>query len=206
MPNGLLYKYRSLDNWKFVIDIIVNSRLFAATFNSLNDPMEGRYYIFGDTVTKGFQKTLLESKLKNHICSLTQERCSTLLWSYYASGHQGVAFGVHVPNPHNDLKVREVVYDHSVSIGPESLQLMPDDLALEILTQKQSYWEHEKEVRVFAQDKFVPVQLEELVLGYNISREDRELITSLARKWHPEIKITKIDKDALDHPDAVPLS
>ena len=40
----ILYKYRSLTDWKFLIDILMNNQLFAAGFESLNDPMEGRYY------------------------------------------------------------------------------------------------------------------------------------------------------------------
>src|SRR3990170_4726227 len=113
MPKEIFYKYRSLDNWKFVIDIIVNSRLHAAPFQSLNDPMEGRYYYFGDTVTQGFKKAIYESKMRRNICSLSQERASTLLWSYYAAGHTGVAFGVQVPNASDKHKVevRHVRYD-----------------------------------------------------------------------------------------------
>ena len=40
--NEILYKYRSLDNWKFVLDIFLNKRLYAASFYDMNDPMEGR--------------------------------------------------------------------------------------------------------------------------------------------------------------------
>jgi hypothetical protein len=41
---SVLYKYRSVENWKFLEDIFSNRRLFAATFRSLNDPMEGLLY------------------------------------------------------------------------------------------------------------------------------------------------------------------
>ena len=37
MSNQVFYKYRSLANWKFVLDAIANSRLYAATFDTLND-------------------------------------------------------------------------------------------------------------------------------------------------------------------------
>ena len=42
------YKYRSLENWRFVLDIFLNKRFYAAPFASLNDPMEGRYYYVGN--------------------------------------------------------------------------------------------------------------------------------------------------------------
>ena len=59
MPSQVLYKYRSLANWKFVLDILVNGRLYAAPFSELNDPMEGRLYYFGDDVTKGYKRAVL---------------------------------------------------------------------------------------------------------------------------------------------------
>mgnify|MGYP001801434879 FL=1 len=44
MFNQLLYKYRSLENFKNFVDIILKNRLYAATYKDLNDPMEGKYY------------------------------------------------------------------------------------------------------------------------------------------------------------------
>jgi hypothetical protein len=205
MLKEVFYKYRSLDNWKFALDIIVNSRLHAAPFQSLNDPMEGRYYFFGDTVAKGLKKAIYESKQRRNICSLSRERISTLLWSYYAAGHTGVAFGVQVlrtGDPPN-VEVRPVRYDSGVYIGPEAVHRSPDAVALDILTQKQLPWQHEKEVRVFAATSFVRVKLTELVLGCNISPEDQKLITAVARRWHPRIRVRKLNQSSLDHPEAV---
>ena len=38
------YKYRSVDNFRNFVDIILNNRLYAASYQDLNDPMEGHYY------------------------------------------------------------------------------------------------------------------------------------------------------------------
>jgi len=38
-----LYKYRSLKNFQFIADLLVNNRFYAATFSELNDPMEGLF-------------------------------------------------------------------------------------------------------------------------------------------------------------------
>ena len=35
------YKYRSLDNFRNFIDILVNKRLYGAKYDSLNDPFGG---------------------------------------------------------------------------------------------------------------------------------------------------------------------
>ena len=203
MPVAPLYKYRSLDNWKPVLDILVNSRLYAAPFQSLNDPMEGRYYYFGDAVKASFRKAILQSKMRRNICSLSRAKHSTLLWSYYAAGHTGIALGVQIRQAAGDnLEIRNVTYDSGVHIGPAEANKRPDVLALNILTQKQQPWEHEKEVRVFAPSNYVNVKLTEILLGCNISAQDSKLVSAIARKWHPRIRITKIDRSTLDRPEA----
>jgi hypothetical protein len=206
MTNQTFYKIRSLDNWKFVTDIIVNSRLFAAPFESLNDPMEGRYHYFGDTVSKAYQKAVYKSKLRKRICSLSRKFDSTLLWSYYAGGHTGVAFGVSFPErtrAGQTFEMRDVTYDHGVSIGNREAGLKPDQVALKILTQKQTPWSHETETRVFTSESFVPVVIKELILGVRISAQDANLIKALTLKWHPDVKISKVTMTTLDHPEAV---
>jgi hypothetical protein len=92
----ILYKYRSLGNWKFVLDILLNKRLYAASFATLNDPMEGRYFYFKDEVTRQFRAAILYQKTGWKICSLSKTATNTLLWSYYAGGHTGIAVGVAV--------------------------------------------------------------------------------------------------------------
>jgi len=204
MPSPILYKYRSLDNWKFVLDIIVNKRMYASPFHALNDPMEGRYYYFGEAVTRGFRRAIYQSKTRRNILSLSQTKTNTLLWSYYAAGHKGVAFGVRLTNVgRSDVEMRPVTYDSGVHIGPEAARRNPDLVALDILTQKQLPWAHEREVRAFSPDTFIPVTLSELVLGCMIEPADEALISTVARRWHPRLRISKVDRSTLDEPDAV---
>ena len=199
-----LYKYRSLANWAPILDIVVNKRLYAAPFESLNDPMEGRYYYFGDAVSASLRKALHQSKMRRNICSLSVARNNTLLWSYYAAGHTGIAFAVQVADTRQSpVEVQPVRYDSGVYIGPKEARQAPDKLALSVLTQKQMPWAHEQEVRVFSPGKYVPVRLVEILLGCNISSADELLLTSVARKWHPRIRITKVRRESLDEPDAI---
>ena len=58
MSQPLLYKYRSLDNWKFLLDILINKRLHAARFQDLNDPMEGRYYYEDEVISLEFRRAI----------------------------------------------------------------------------------------------------------------------------------------------------
>ena len=41
---NVLYKYRSLEDFKKLVDILINKRLYASHYKDLNDPMEGQYY------------------------------------------------------------------------------------------------------------------------------------------------------------------
>jgi len=200
MPNKVFYKYRSLENWKFVLDAIINSRLYAATFDTLNDPMEGRYYYFGPDVTRDFRRAIRQSKRRRRICSLSKTRRSTLLWSYYGGGHTGIALGVQIKNTRPSSLVREVTYDSGVNVHGKSGGRSADAAALDILTQKQLAWKHEEEVRVFTDNPYVAVTLKELVFGCRVDFADQKLVTNFAKKWHPRIRITKVNRSMMDVP------
>ena len=47
MERTTLYKYRSLENFEFFLDILLNKRLYASSYKDLNDAMEGVYYSYG---------------------------------------------------------------------------------------------------------------------------------------------------------------
>lgn len=201
MRNQLFYKYRSLENWKFVLDAITNSRLYAATFDTLNDPMEGRYYYFGPDVSRDFRRAIRENRKRRRILSLSKVRTNTLLWSYYGGGHKGIALGVQIEmNTRPSPLIRDVTYDNGVSVHGKSKSRNADAAALDILTQKQLAWRHEQEVRVFTDKLYVAVALKELVLGCRIESEDQELVSSIAKKWHPRIRVTKLDRSMMDVP------
>ena len=59
-----LDKYRSLDGWKFIFDILLHKRLYAARYKDLNDPMEG-YYTFasGKNVSSAYSEEISSAKM-----------------------------------------------------------------------------------------------------------------------------------------------
>ncbi|MGH7469579.1 MAG: DUF2971 domain-containing protein [Longimicrobiales bacterium] len=205
MTARLLYKYRSLDNWKFVLDILMNRRLYAASFETLNDPMEGRYVYFGDEVSRQFRRAIVERQANWRICSLSCESRNTLMWSYYAAGHRGIALGVRVrPPASGSIQVRPVRYDSECHIDSSKSDRPADDVAIDILTQKQLAWRHEQEFRVFSSAPFVRVTVREIVLGCLVDPSDRELITKVARRFLPKVRIVRLDRTDLDAPERIP--
>jgi len=199
MPQSLYFKYRSLDNWKFIVDIFVNSRLYAAQFKTLNDPMEGRYYYKGDELSRAFRKMVREQKDELRICSLSRDPLNTLMWSYYAGGHTGIVLGFKIRSPRSRL-IKDVRYDSKMKIGPQHANLPPFELAQEILSQKQQNWIHEKEVRVFSRETFVPIELKEVRLGCKASSEDEELLKALLDKTNQGTKLIRVTRSQLDAP------
>lgn len=122
MVPSVLYKYRSVENWEFIEDIFSNRRLFAATFRSLNDPMEGLLYKHDKDVSLKYRKAVRNASGRLNICSLCDSHDNTLLWSYYAGGHTGVAIGVRVlpQASHRVDEPVEVRYDMTVNIDPKA--------------------------------------------------------------------------------------
>jgi len=204
MAAATYHKYRSLDTRKFVLDAFVHRRLYAATFDSLNDPMEGRYHYFGDAVSREFRRAVLHSRAQRRICSLSKNHSDTLLWSYSGGAHKGVALEIRLPPaPAPAVEVRDAFHDHTVNVRGRPGRRSADAAALDILSQKQWGWQHEQEVRVFTAETHVPVKPVELVLGCLIDRPDEGPIVGPAKKWHPRISVKKLDRSMLDVPLAL---
>jgi hypothetical protein len=196
MPEQLLFKYRSLENWQFLLDILVNNRLYAAPFKDLNDPMERRYYYFGDEMTsvqetgpsrEGWRITRDEGSAQHaHVVVLLGRpyRCRA-----QARGAEPAAY-----------QIRDVFYDSQIGIGPNSARRPPREVALDILSQKQLSWAHEREVRVFSPQPFVPIRLREIKVGVKASPTDRELLEVLVRKTNPRVRIVPVRRADLDAP------
>ena len=212
----LLYKYRTLDNWRFFLDIVVNRRLFAASYLDLNDPMEGYYQYASDKVlsdkyseaiqqdkeARQLERELTRKKRLLRICSLSEEPRSTLMWSYYAGGHTGVAIGINSPTRHGGRRVEPVFYDNTMKLQIQELEGSIQDVAVKILTRKLYSWRHEAEHRVFTEKDFIPVTIKEVMLGCKISDDDKKMVHNLVEKFCPDADVHKLKRSELrkDYP------
>lgn len=82
-----LYKFRSLQNLRRFLDILVNKCLYMAHYNEMNDPMEGAFY--SDQDNRALLQEVWNGKRKQLICCFSTDYRHTLLWSHYADSHQG---------------------------------------------------------------------------------------------------------------------
>jgi hypothetical protein len=186
---NILYKYRSLDNFKNFIDIILKNRLYAAKYKDLNDPMEGQYYYRTGELDRNIRDRLSEEKGELRLCSLSRVNNNELMWSHYTNGQRGVAIGLRVDDTR--YTVRPIQYNGLASIRNQNFN---DQTAIEILSHKLEVWNYEEEERVFVHDRhFVEVQVEEIILGRAMSNSDIGLIRELVEKINPQIRIVRAE-------------
>ena len=189
----ILYKYRGFDNFEFALDIFLNSRLYAANFKDLNDPMEGRFVYSKRLLEKAQLRRIRGSKAEYNICSLSKTPHNMLMWSYYADGHKGFVVGVEIKDPKAETKKVRYVKDLVITAGHGQ------NLAILILSKKLVFWEHEEEFRVFKRhENFVTVEIKELIFGLDTPREREDLLSKIARAFCPEVNIRKVKRAQIE--------
>lgn len=180
----MLYKFRTLDNFEFVLDIIANKRLYAATFDSMNDPMEG-FYTYGDAISDESLAALEEYKSSLRFCSLSISNNNPLMWAHYTNGNRGIAIGVEIIG---DFDIRAVNYESQsnlIASVPSSIER-----AKNVLSYKANFWHYEEEIRVFAQTgEFIPVKVKEILFGERANESQKELLKTIVQAVDPSIKL-----------------
>lgn len=184
----ILYKYRSLDNFRNFVDIIINNRLYAAKYDKLNDPMEGHYFYKDGVLDDNMCRKIYDNKQKLRLCSLSKNPDNFLMWSHYAKGHSGVAIGVKIDE--NIFTVKEIEYLQELKYFENTNYLD----AITILSSKLNFWDYEKEVRAFTQDdsNYVNVEIVSIHIGSKMSTQDFSLVQKLVEKINPNINIIRV--------------
>lgn len=188
MKNQTLYKYRSIEPFKNLVDTLLKRRLYAAPYFDLNDPMEGQYLVSPTGKIDEYMREYLEgAKKKLRICSLSRKPDIELMWAHYADGNRGVVLGVQVDR--SKYKVIPVNYDGPLKVSVNMLNPTPPE---EILSRKLRAWEYEHEERVFIEGAhFVNIELKEILVGSRMSTQDFSLLSSLVEKVCPEVPLVR---------------
>ncbi|RXJ94815.1 hypothetical protein CRV00_05645 [Malaciobacter molluscorum] len=197
-----LYKFKSLANFEFVADILVNKRLYAANFTELNDPMEG---IFTPDDKEEFINAVKDEKLKLRVCSMAQNISNPLLWAHYADSFKGVCIEVEVDEslveyekinytPFTAIVGSEPCFSGFSDKGrPIHKAYSANEWAKVILRNKFEEWRYEEEVRLFSNNIFISngINVTGLYLGLRVSDIYKEVLNKISA----DIKIyyTKID-------------
>lgn len=199
---------RSLENLEFVLDIILNERLYCSDFASLNDPLEGIYFSIPvpyfpnglsskNKASHVSQQTLTQlSEYKNfsRVCSLALSFEDIRLWSHYADSHRGVAIEIDFIDYETDVKQIEYLLKLKRYRNTTLETPFPD----EILSKKTIHWEHEKEFRIIQSDTYyaVPGRISAIYLGSRVDGDRKILLDKILPNNLP-IYCTKINESHL---------
>lgn len=150
------YKFRSSSQLPFALDIIFNNRLYCSDWRDLNDPMEGMFvYSYRSTDEKDYRDQvgeIVRHKKRLKVCSLSKTFDCHLLWAYYASGFDGLAIEVELPD--RSPVVREVTYRGVFGSFSFDRPVSPEQAAEQVLSSKYHEWKYEQEVRILQHDEW----------------------------------------------------
>lgn len=208
-----LYKYRSLENFEYILDILLNERLYCAPYDKLNDPFEGVFlsvkYMGGfNTLSIGHTplnsgktvKTLMSiSELSipggTRVCSLSASISDIRLWSHYANGHTGIAIEIEVDESNKQLHKVDYVdqlqeFGNTILTTPASTQ---------ILQVKSHHWLHENEYRLITDEEYYSVneKITGIYLGPRTSPLMQEILMRSVSNAIP-IFATKLNEKTIE--------
>jgi hypothetical protein len=185
--SNIYYKYRTIDNYKYFVDILLYNRLFASNYQKMNDPMEGIYYTNRDLLSQDAKNKILQEKGDIKFCCLAKRPNNMLMWSHYANGHSGIALGVRVNKNNNNIEKIEYYSDHTF------IDNYSERTARDILCRKLEYWRYEQEIRIFPKttSNYISCKIEEIILGRKILEENEALIRDMVRKIDDNIRVIK---------------
>ncbi|QEQ96273.1 DUF2971 domain-containing protein [Neptunomonas concharum] len=185
------YKYKSLDNFEFLLDLLLKERMYAAPYHELNDPMEGVIKIDG-TISKE-REAEWESLIKEtRLVCFTKSSTNPLMWSHYADGGRGcvVCF---------ELMDKQIFHKVSYLKKPSITEkdLLPEK-ALQILQYKDKHWKYEAEYRCLIQNEsFLPVDIKSITFGPRADKNKVDMLSHILRLCKPKLGVFKMNDNGL---------
>ena len=205
------YKFRSSSQLSFALDAIFNNRLYCADWRKLNDPMEGMFeYFYSVTCeTDHFHNVdrIVDQKDWLRVCSLSLTFNSYLLWAHYASGFDGLALEVDLPDDSNHI--RKVGYRQASSYiikdDPQDLDLA--QVAKDILSSKYQEWEYEKEIRILNEENWYPLttQIKHVIAGHCMNPAIFKGLRIICHQKNITLSQTSIGDNGIDADNVNPL-
>ena len=161
-----LYKYKSLNNFGHVAEIICKNRFHASQYYELNDPMEGLFNCDEGT-KKEYIDDIKEGKSKLRICAFSKDFQNPLLWAHYADGFKGICIKVEIDKKSPDFDIAEVEYSAVRIRFTNKAARLRGELPKLILRQKAKEWSVEKEVRLLSSSEYLQygIKIRGILLG-----------------------------------------
>lgn len=204
------YKFRSSSQLPFALDIIFNNRLYCSDWRNLNDPMEGMFvYSYRATEERDFKEevaSIVKHKRQLKVCSLSKTFDCHLLWAHYASGFDGLAIEVELPD--QSPVVRHVKYGGVFASVSFDTPVSPDRIAQQVLSSKYQEWAYEQEVRILQHDEWyvLPKPVKRVIAGHRMNPALFEALRIICERKGITLNRTGIGDDGIDADYVPPLS
>lgn len=175
-----LYKFRSLNNFEFVADIVLNQRFYAAQFFDLNDPMEG-LFSYTPRDKREYVDEIVKQKRKLRICSFSRTFEHILMWAHYADGFKGICFEATVLKDSADFRRAHVTYDNALLSPSNNPAISEASFAHILLSNKNKAWEYEEEERTLSEKEFIQdgIEISAILLGTRTPAHMKSIIVKL---------------------------
>jgi len=197
----LAYKFRSVEQLHYVLDIIFNNRLYCADSKELNDPSESLYGWSDGTHCYCGNNSEIDRGLSNfRICSLSGTWENPPLWGHYASGFTGVAIAIELPdNLENIKKVEYICNIFPTVFIDDSTEI--DTCCKQILFSKNREWRYEQEIRIVHKDQWFnlsPGAIKRIILGPRIDPSLFQMFKIICQKKKIELNKLGIGDESFD--------
>lgn len=179
------YKYKSLDNFEYLLDLLLKERLYAARYDELNDPMEGIAKIDG-TIPEDKEQEWNELINRFRIVCFSRDQDNLLMWSHYADGARGCVVEFQLID---DQKVHKVSYNKKPMLTQNQIT---KEKAEEVLTYKRKPWKYELESRCLldGNNHFLAIRIKSLTFGSRAAKEKVDLLQHILSLCKPDLKIS----------------
>lgn len=202
----IFYKYRNLSDLERFLYIIMEKRIYGATYAELNDPMEGKFKSEDLNVVN--RKKIQDSLERTRICSLLQKQTNQkfpddfLMWSHYADSHKGCCIELKVTGRYNkDWDIIPIRYDENLP------KVVNEDIHKQInyiVSVKTPIWKDEHEVRAVRQysketfptnSKYFHIKIIAVYLGRKLKKEQYKFYAKIIKSIDSSIHVYKITED-----------
>ena len=182
------YKYRSLNEFKYILDILINQQLYATNYKNMNDPMEGLFYTYN--LDEKCKKAIKGGKKERKFCSLSSKPNELLLWGHYADGCKGIVIELEVDDAEGYIS--PIKYD-----APQTYNNIEGVSIEEILSHKYPCWGYEDEYRVFTNNDYVKIKIKRILFGDRTPSIYKKAIRAIVANYLSDVTCHIIHKNEL---------
>jgi len=178
----LFYKYKSFDNFEYILDLLLRERLYASYYHELNDPVEGVIDI-DETISSELLPTWKDILNKLRVCCFSKDPDNTLLWSHYADGGRGILIEFEISS---EVPCYKINYSKKPKLSKSELTI---DNAIDILKYKDKAWKYEREYRcIFKDRQYLDINIKKIYLGPKVTDERKRLLFGILNCCKPDLR------------------